>query len=266
MAKSTKGKTSERPRREEPERAAPNRSGSEHIKRNANSRHGDDRGRDRRVSETVQQAISDMVQVSSNVIEDQIRAGQQAAERLRDGIANSKQLNTDINMLVDSLVAATKDVGATWLDLLSIVTRSIGKPSGPGHGGGGGPTPPPPRPRTVTETGTSGSATTISSITPADPAITGIPPQIVVKGVRVRNVKLDLRPPTAHFVPVLPVLHSGDRRATLTGLKFEPSADRTRLVLTVSVANDQPGGTYSGVIVDSSTNEAGGTVSVTVAG
>ena len=31
-----------------------------------------------------------MVQVSSNVIEDQIRAGQQAAERLREGIANSQ--------------------------------------------------------------------------------------------------------------------------------------------------------------------------------
>ena len=90
------------------------------------------------VSKTVQQAITNMVQLSSTVIEEQIRAGQAAAARMRDGIANSRQLNTDVNLVIDNLVATTKDVGATWLDLLSIMARSIGKQS-PGPGGPGGP-------------------------------------------------------------------------------------------------------------------------------
>ena len=90
------------------------------------------------VSKTVQQAITNMVQMSSTVIEEQIRAGQAAAARMRDGIANSRQLNTDVNLVIDNLVATTKDVGATWLDLLSIMARSISTQS-PGPGAPGGP-------------------------------------------------------------------------------------------------------------------------------
>ena len=55
---------------------------------------------------------------------------------MRDGIANSRQLNTDVNLVIDNLVATTKDVGATWLDLLSIMARSI---QSPGAGVPGGP-------------------------------------------------------------------------------------------------------------------------------
>ena len=90
MAKRTESTKSERLRRSDPERDAPNRSGSDHIRRHATSRNGNggnDRSESSRVSETLQRAISDMVELSSNVIEDQIRAGQTAAERLRDGIA-----------------------------------------------------------------------------------------------------------------------------------------------------------------------------------
>jgi hypothetical protein len=266
MAKKKAERKDQRVRRDDPDRDAPHRSGSDHINRHARSRNGN--GGDGRpdhpkslVSETVQQAISDIVQLSSTVIEEQIRAGQTAASRLRDGIANSQQLNTDVNMLVESLVATTKDVGATWLDLLSIVVRSIGtKPSGPGGSKGTGTT----QPKTKTQTGTSSGATTISSITPADPESPAVPPEIAVTGSRVKSVTLDLRPPSLRFVPVVRDLLASDPKFSLTAVKFELSADRTHLVLTVNVPRGQSAGTYTGVIVDSSTNEPGGTVSVTV--
>jgi hypothetical protein len=277
MAKKTKGTTGTRLRRANPEREAPNRSANDHIQRNSQS--PDDDVGDRRskrpknpVSDAVEKAISDVVKLSSNVIEEQIRAGQVAAERVRDGIAGSKQLSTDVNMLVENLVAATKDVGATWLDLLSIVARSISstppkseqqRQSDPSEGraGSGGT-----KAKTTTRTGTSGKAVTVSSITPADPASPGEPPEIIVKGTRTKSVTLDLRPPSIHFVPVVRSLQAGDPNQSLPAAQFELNADKTNLVLTVTVPRGQPAGTYAGIIVDSSSNEPGGTVSVAVGG
>jgi hypothetical protein len=270
MAKKTSKRTSGRMRREDPERETPDRRASEHIRRNArpqsSGKHGD-RDSKPRISKTVEQAISGMVQQSSAFIEEQIRAGQLAAERLRDGIANSRQLKADINTLVENLVATTKDVGATWLDLISIIIRAIGtQPSnGGGSSGGGTPHTPPAPGVTVTRSGTSGGATTLSSTTPANNTIVGVPPQIVVKGVHVKSVVLDLRPRSLRFVPLVQQLIAADLKRSFSA-KFAMSSDSLSLILTVNVPDGQPPGTYTGVIVDSRTNEAGGTLSVTVAG
>ena len=78
-------------------------------------------------------------------------------------------------MVVESLVAATKDVGDSWLDLLSIVVRSIDtKPRSrkARHSGDGD------SPITITRPSTSNGGATISSHTP----IAVDPPQIVVTG------------------------------------------------------------------------------------
>jgi hypothetical protein len=215
------------------------------------------------VSKTVQQAITNMVQLSSTVIEEQIRAGQAAAARMRDGIANSRQLNTDVNLVIDNLVATTKDVGATWLDLLSIIARSINtQSSGPATAGGStgaGTT----QPRTISQTGSSNGAATISNITPYDPAISAVPPEIVVTGKGVKKVVLDLRPHAPRFVPIVRELLAGGQKHGLSAVKFRLSAQK-KLVLTVNVPRGQVAGTYTGVIVDSSTNHPGGTVSVTI--
>jgi hypothetical protein len=259
---------SKRLRRRDPRRAGPNRRATDHIMLAANKQNSKKTGRgpNSRISESVQQAISEVVQQSSTFIEEQIRAGQAAAERLRDGIASSRQLNADINMVIENLVATTKDVGATWLELISIIIRSMGTqpPHGGGSNGGGKPTPHGPG-ATVTQTGTSGGATTTSSITPADSAIRGVPPQIIVRGGNVKSVMLDLRPPSSGFVPFVRQLIAADPKNSL-GAKFTVSSNPPRLVLTVSVAASQPPGTYTAAIVDSSTNVAGGTLSVTVAG
>lgn len=264
MAKKATKRTGKRMRRDDPDRKTPDRRASEHVRRNAGSQNGNSKPR---ISKSVEQAISGMVQQSSAFIEEQICAGQQAAERLRDGIANSKQLNADINTLVENLVATTKDVGATWLDLISIIIRSIGTQQSNGGGSNGGSTPhvPPGPGPTVRRAGVSGGATTASSITPADGTIPGVPPQIVVKGANVKSVILDLRPPSPQFVPFVRELMADDPKRSLSA-KFTVSSDPPRLILTVNVPGDQPPGIYTGAIVDSRTNEAGGTLSVTVAG
>jgi hypothetical protein len=244
----------QRARRKNPGRKNPYRGASEHINRNGDG--------PALVSQTVQKAITNMVQMSSTVIEEQIRAGQAAAARMRDGIANSRQLNTDLNLVIENLVATTKDVGATWLDLLSIVTRSISSQSA-GTSAAGGFGAGISQPRTITKAGTSGGAATISNITPADAATPAVPPEIVVTGRGAKKVVLDLRPHAPRFVPIVRELLASGQAHRLSGVKFRLNPQK-KLVLTVNISRGQAAGTYTGVIVDHSTNHPGGTVSVTI--
>jgi len=265
MAKKAKASETGRIRRKDPARSAPNRSVMDHLRRNSASKDNprkvatpNTRGL---VPEALQQGMADVVKLGYGVIEQQIREGQSAAERLREGITNSKRLNSDVTNLIEGLVATTRDVGATWLDLLAIVVRSLapqatraGEPPSPQDG-----------PARATTTGKSGAAVTVSSITPADPASPRVPPTIVVSGGKVRTVTLDLHPPSVQFVPFVGPLHAANRKhGVLKGVSFGLSADTTQAVLTVRVRPSQAVGIYSGAIVDSTTKEFGGTVSVTV--
>jgi hypothetical protein len=268
MAKAGTNRTDKRQQRKDPAREGPNRRATDHIIRHAKKKDDVKTGRVPRtmISESVEQAIASMVQTGSDVIEEQIRAGQAAAERLRLGIANSPQLNSDISTLMDNLLATTKDVGATWLEVVSIVVRAIG--AQPPHGGGNGTPHPPHGSGPVTQRGTSGSAETMSTITPGDDDIVGVPPQIVVKGARVTSVSLNLHPIKPGFAPLALDLFAKGRRYSLSSVKFtkSPNSNPPFSILTVTVPDDQAPGTYTGVVVDSTTNEAGGTLSVTVAG
>ena len=85
-----------------------------------------------------------------------------------------------------------------------------------------------------------------------------------MKGAKAKHVALDLRPSSARFVPLVRHLVHKDPGHSLDA-KFTRSSDPLRLVLVIDVPDDQKPGTYTGVVVDSSTNEAGGTISVTVA-
>jgi hypothetical protein len=267
MAKERTNRTDKRQQRKNPDRGGPNRRATDYIIRHAKKKGHvkTERIPKTLISESVEQAIANMVQTGSNVIEEQIRAGQAAAERLRQGIANSRQLNSDINLLIENLLATTKDVGTTWLELISIIVRAIG--AQPPHGGGGTPHTPPHGSGTVTKKGTSGKAVTVSTFTPGDADIVGVPPQIVVKGARATSVSLNLHPSTAEFAPLALELFAKDRRYSLSSVKFSQSSDDPpRSVLTVTVPDNQPTGIYTGAVVDSTTNEAGGTLSVTVGG
>jgi hypothetical protein len=253
MAKRPSSK--KRSRRNNPRRGRPRRGAFDHMDRN-----GDGAAQ---VSKTVQQAITNMVQMSSTVIEEQIRAGQAAAARMRDGLANSRQLNTDVNLVIDNLVATTRDVGATWLDLLSIMARSINTQSPAPATAGAPPRPGTSQPRTSTRTGSSGGAATISNMTSADPSMPAAPAEIVVTGKGAKKVVLDLRPHAPGFVPVVRELLASGQRRGLSAVKFRLNAQK-KLVLTVNVPRGQAAGTYTGVIVDHRTNHPGGTVSVTI--
>jgi hypothetical protein len=272
MAKKSTKRTGKRMRRDDPKRNGPNRSATDHIMLAARKRGSAKyrRGPRQGISASVQEAIDNMVQTGSNVIEAQIRAGQAAAERLRFGITNSAQLNTDVNMMIENLVATTRHLGSTWLELISVIIRALGaqQPLQGGGSFGGGPSLFGSGLGTFTQTGKSANATTTSSITPAEIGIAASPPEIVVKSKRVTNVVLDLRPRSPGFSPFVRELVAGNskRSRSLGSAKFTTSQNPPRFVLTIDVPARQPAGTYTGPVVDSSTKQAGGTLSVTIAG
>jgi hypothetical protein len=256
-------------RRDDPDRETPHRRATIMLMAKKPGGKKTSRGRNRRnqrLSESVPQAISNMVRQSAAFIEEQIDAGRGAAERMRHGMTNTGQLNANIGTLAESLVTVTRDIGVTWLELISMIVRSIDTqaPLPGGFGGSGFPHGPPRRGGTVTRTAKSGNATTHSSFTPADAETPGVPPHIVVKGAKAKHVALDLRPSSARFAPLVRQLVHSDPKHSLRA-KFTPGSDPLRLMLVVEVPDRQKPGTYTGVIVDSSTNEAGGTISVTVA-
>jgi hypothetical protein len=66
-------------------------------------------------------------------------------------------------------------------------------------------------------------------------------------------------------VPLVLPLFAGDPRNSLDGIKFGLDEQR-KLVLTVNGPRELAAGVYTGAIVDSTTKQNGGTVSVTVSG
>src|SRR5215471_18558332 len=122
MAKRTTGKrSSKRMRRNDPDRDAPHRRATIMLMAKKPGGKKTSRGRKQRLSESVPQAISNMVRQSAAFIEEQIDAGRGAAERMRHGMTNTGQLNANISTLAESLVAVTRDIGVTWLELISMI-------------------------------------------------------------------------------------------------------------------------------------------------
>jgi hypothetical protein len=106
MPNANKAPKSKRLHRSDPPRAAPNRSGKDHVRRNAtpsddDSPPGRTEERSEWIAGAVQKSVAGVVNLGYEVIERQIQEGRLAAERLRAGLATSTQLNADVNNLVE---------------------------------------------------------------------------------------------------------------------------------------------------------------------
>ena len=78
------------------------------------------------------------------------------------------------------------------------------------------------------------------------------------------QVKHFLCPTSPGFVPSVPALYSAEPNVPpLTNIRFAINPDM-RPVLVVNIPDKQPAGTYAGAIVNSTTNEPGGYLSVTI--
>ena len=157
---------------------------------------------------------------------------------MRDSFARSDKLNGEITTWSNSLSATTKDVGATWLELLSIIIACDRDEATSGRlGDRCRPT----RPGNENLDRYIRRRHTTSSIHPCRCHGVGAePPEIVVTGGRVKNVTLDLQPArdAVRACGARRCLAS-DLKNMIDGTKFGLTAHR-KLVLTVNVPRGQP--------------------------
>ena len=162
--------------RADPKRTKPIRNVSHHLRSLDSIRSGgatmagNDRGR-----KSVNRVISSAVDLGYKVIDDQIRQGQQAAERIRAGVYSSGDAEEDLKKLIERMTFLVKELGSVTLDMVSALVRD---------------------PRTLaTES--------------AEPGIA-----VETRSGRAVQVKCHLVPTSSRFVPHVLALHSPDPDAS----------------------------------------------------
>jgi hypothetical protein len=169
--------------------------------------------------------INRAVELAYGVVDDHIRQGQQAAERLRAGTYSSADFDSDLKLCLDRALKLSKEFGVVGVDFFDAVRRMAPFRSA------------------------------VGSIA-ADFALE-------VKSNRRAQVKYDLRSSPTGFSPAVPPLHSADRsKKPLEDVHFVVREGHP--VLVVNIPDDHPHGLYTGPIIDSQTHEPGGFISVRV--
>jgi hypothetical protein len=174
---------------------------------------------------SIQEVIGNAVNLGYGVVDEYLQHGRQAARRIRAGSYSSADIEDDLSTLVPQVVRMIQDAAVAWMDILSATTRAVAPQ--------------------------------------ASGATASVPISIEVRSVRPAQVILDLHPALSRFVPIVPALYpQSPGKRPLTDVKFGLSPDRAHATLTITVPDDLPPGTYTGVITDSATHEPGGTLCV----
>jgi hypothetical protein len=169
--------------------------------------------------------INHAVDLAYGVVDDHIRQGQQAAERLRAGTYSSADFDSDLKTCLERALRLSKEFGVVGVEILDAIRRMAPYRSG-------------------------------SSSPAGDVALD-------VKSKRRAHVKFDLRSSPSRFSPAVPPLHSADRnKKPLEDVHFVVRDGHP--VLVVTIPDDHPHGLYTGAIVDAQTHEPGGFISVRV--
>ena len=193
----------------------------------------------------VEGVAAEAVELGYKVIEEQIRQGQKIADEIagRMSGANSTSANGVPPALLDRMMAFYTDLGALWFEMIESVAanpafadlagglgmaKANGKPRGNGSG--------------------AGLPLEIQSARPVD-----------VK------IDVDLGKLGPGGAPTVVELRSLDPQAApISDIRFDERNDDWSPILRIRVPADQPAGTYSGVVIDSSTNEPIGTLCLRV--
>ena len=219
----------ERLRRPQPERTAPIRNFSTLFKepnRRSQAEAGDD-------------AVVTGVKLGYSVIEDQIRQGQRVAQQLNERLYGGEPGNKDVGDIYQRLLRFSSDLGSLYLELLDTVAKSTRVDELF-------------RPRN-TEKSPESQAGETANIAIALESARPVEVTFNVWSIQTKG-KLHPQPLRALDAALDP----------LTEIRFE-YADGEPVRLRVSVPSGQAPGTYTGLIVDSETNDAKGSLSVRIA-
>jgi hypothetical protein len=170
-------------------------------------------------------AIGEAIKLAYSVIEDQIVQGRRAAADFSQGKYTNAEAEGDVRHMVNQLLNVLKQGSVITFDLLA-------------------------------------SLIVTARLADAQRAATDV--EIDNRCGRPVQVNHKLVTTSPNFEPSIPALHAADRNvAPLTNVRFAATRDN-RPMLVVNIPENQPAGTYTGVIVDRKTNEPGGFIRITV--
>lgn len=180
-------------------------------------------------SDLLSDVVAQGARLGYTVIQEQIRQGQLIAQQWTQ--AKRPGNGFDVNQLLQRMMHLSTDLGALLLDITNVITRT-----GADNGG-----------RTGAAVASSGAGTQGTSA--------HVSVEVEARGHA--KVMLDLAANAVGASLHAPALYSLDGASPpLTLIVFEG------LSLHVKIPDEQPAGTYSGVVVDRRTNEPKGTLSV----
>jgi len=246
----------ERLRRPDPERTEPVRNAAAYLRDPGSAEGVQSKLKQPSSHDTADGAVGHGVKLGYKVIEEQIRQGQRLAQRLGKANKVNGTGSGEIGVLIERTLHLYKDMGALYFDALETVARSPAlKTAVSSVWNGKTKTPAPPPIQTETETET--------EIKPDSDTGMGTGFAIEIASTRRTQVTLDLRSSPRGFTPQVHALHATDPKiAPLIGVRYRMEPGVPTPALQVVIQDSQPPGTYTGVVVDSATNEPYGTLCV----
>ena len=189
--------------------------------------------------------VTQGVKLGYKVIEQYITQGQRVAEQIsrpfQKGVPEAGTAD-----VVQGMVRVYKDMADVWGNALDLMVRNPVFWSWLGSfGQNGGMHAPNGAPGTLNGTGAAFS--------------------VEIASARPTEVMLNVEPSPQPYTPFVHALHAPDRRVPpLTSIAFQKSPKSNMPVLLLKIPSKQPSGLYTGVVVDSDTNQPRGTLTVRV--
>jgi hypothetical protein len=207
-------------------------------------------------TDTVSETVAHAVRLGYDVIGENIRQGREAAGRFRHGDYNVRDVPHDLNRLSIRLLNLTRELTTTTFDLLDRVLNDPNTPGASPRPGQGNPAPPPfyppsftPRPQPTAPTSPpSHAGAARASDGPAGPILS-----CEFTGTRQATLKPCVltrpeRPTRPESLTVTPLAAIDPTLKAIVGVTFAASADGAGVVARIAIPDDQPAGSYSGVV------------------
>ncbi|MBK9682953.1 MAG: hypothetical protein IPO59_06525 [Betaproteobacteria bacterium] len=163
----------------------------------------------------------------------------------------------EFNELLDRVLHLYKDLGALCFDAVETVARNPVLRAGVARLASGA--------AVAAAARTGGGTSAEAAYAGADAEAPGSGFAVDIRCSRRVQVRLDLRLRQGQGAPLVHALHAGDPAVPpLTGVHLQPGTPHAGPLLQLTIADTQPAATYTGVVVDSTSNEPRGTLVVRV--
>ena len=204
---------------------------------------------------SVNDVVSRSVDLGYRVIDEYIRQGQRAAQRINDRSFGPDTLANDFQEVGTRLAQYASDFAALWLEVMQLAT--VG-------GTARWPVPPPDSRPAAPPRETPPAAA--EEVKPAASAFDHARMKIAVASTQLTEVDLDLRPDAAGRRLLVQTLRAVEaEKPRLTDVTIEEPKGNEPATLRIRVPASQPAGVYNGLIIDEETSRPVGTLSLRVA-